>query len=169
MEMRWLWWTIAGCCFVVVLAPVIISVRPAPVLAVALLGGAIGVTIGIGVAIARIIWTHGMPLGDRDPLLDAASPYLRSGNRLGALLAIGVIVFAIGGMAFDIYWYPRLHPFRPEVSSEGYALPGLLLLPFILAIGVYMSVLQLYWARVVRHARRASGDVDGPSQEDPEV
>jgi hypothetical protein len=95
-ETRWLWWAFAGCVFVVVSAPVIISARPAPVLAVALVGGAVGFVVGIGAAIARIIWTHGMPLGDRDPLLDAQSPYLRPGNRLGLLLAIGLIVVAIG-------------------------------------------------------------------------
>lgn len=37
-ETRWLLWTLVGCCFLVVFAPVIISARPAPVLSVALLG-----------------------------------------------------------------------------------------------------------------------------------
>jgi hypothetical protein len=154
-----LWWAVAGCCFVVVFAPVIISARPAPVLAVALLGGAVGVIVGIGAAIARIIWTHGMPLGDRDLLRDAESPYLGPGNRLRPLIAIGLIIFAIGGMAFGVYWYPRPDPFISEVSAERYILPGLLLTLFMLALGVYMLVAELYWARVVRHARRSSSIV----------
>jgi hypothetical protein len=158
-ETRWLWWTIAGCVFVVVSAPVIISARPAPVLAVALVGGAVGLVVGIGAAIARIIWTHGMPLGERDPLLDAQSPYLRPGNRLGLLLAIGLIVFGIGGMSFSVYWYPRPDPFLPGVSPESYILPGLLLTLFILAFGVYWLVVTLYWARVVRRTRRSSATV----------
>jgi 4-amino-4-deoxy-L-arabinose transferase-like glycosyltransferase len=79
---RWLWWTIAACCIIVVFAPVIITARPAPVLAVALVSSAVAGIVGIGAAVARIVWTHGRPLGDRDPMLDGGSPYLRPGNRL---------------------------------------------------------------------------------------
>lgn len=157
---RWLLWTIAGCCLLVALAPVIISARPAPVLSVALLGGAAAVIIGIGAAIVRIVLTHGRPLGDRDPALDANSPLLRPGNRLGLLLAIGLILFSIGGMAFDVYWYPRGHPFIPEMTSEDYVLPGLLLLPFLLALGVYWLAVQLWWARVVHQVRRGRSNAD---------
>ena len=142
------------------LAPVIISARPAPVLSVALLGGAAAVIIGIGAAIVRIVLTHGRPLGDRDPALDANSPLLRPGNRLGLLLAIGLILFSIGGMAFDVYWYPRGHPFIPEMTSEDYVLPGLLLLPFLLALGVYWLAVQLWWARVVHQVRRGRSNAD---------
>jgi hypothetical protein len=153
---RWLWWTIAGCCIIVVFAPVIISARPAPVLAVALVGSAVAGIVGIGAAVARIVWTQGKPLGDRDPMLDAGSPYLRPGNRLRLLFAIGLIVFAIGGMAFEVSWYPRPHPFIPELTPKDYVLPSLLLMPFMLAFGVYLSVVELYWVRVVRQARRTS-------------
>jgi hypothetical protein len=159
-ETRWLLWTIAGCCLLVVLAPVIISARPAPVLSVALLGGTAAVMIGIGAAVVRIVLTHGRPLGDRDPALDANSPLLRPGNRLGLLLAIGMILFSIAGLAFAVYWYPRGHPFIPEMTPEEYVLPGLLLLPFLLALGVYWLVVQLWWARVVHQVRRASSSAD---------
>lgn len=110
--------------------------------------------IGIGAAAVRITLTHGRPLGDRDPAMDAKSPLLRPGNRLRLLLAIGLIVVSIGGMAFDVYWYPRGHPFIPELTSEDYVLPGLLLGPFLLALAVYWLVVELWWARVVRHVRR---------------
>lgn len=153
---RWLWWTIAGCCIIVLFAPVIISARPAPVLAIALVGGAVAVNVGIGAAVARIVWTHGKPLGDRDPVLDAESPNLRPGNRIRLVVAIGLIALAIGSMAFEVSWYPRPHPFIPELTPEDYTLPALLLMPFMLTLGVYLSVVELYWARVVRQARRTA-------------
>jgi hypothetical protein len=150
----------------VLFAPVIIGARPASVLAVALVGSAVAVIVGIGAAVARIVWTHGKPLGDRDPMLDAGSPYLRPGNRLRLLFAMGLIGFAIGGMTFEVSWYPRPHPFIPEVTPEDYTLPGLLLMPFMLALGVYLSVVELFWARVVRQARRASLNAIDTSQRD---
>lgn len=158
---RWLLWTIGGSCLLVALAPVIISARPAPVLSVALLGGAAAVMIGIGAAVARIVLTHGRPLGDRDPALDATSPSSPARQSPWLLLAIGLILFSIGGMAFDVYWYPRGHPFIPEMTSEDYVLPGLLLLPFLLALGVYWLAVQLWWARVVHQLRRARSNADG--------
>ncbi|SRR6266545_3448270 len=160
---RWLWWTIAGCCIIVLFAPVIISARPAPVLVVALVGSAIAVIVGIGAAVARIVWTHGKPLGDRDPMLDTGSPYL-PGNRLRLLFAIGLVVFAIGGMTFEVSWYPRPHPFIPELTPEDYTLPGLPPMPFMLALGVYLSVVELYWARVVRQAGRTRLKANDTSQ-----
>ncbi|HKZ75783.1 MAG TPA: hypothetical protein VJ259_03890, partial [Actinomycetota bacterium] len=154
--MRWLWWVIGGCGLVVIAAPNVIRARPAPVEALALWGGAGAVASGISAAIVKIIWTKGRPLGERDPVLDYTSPYLRLSQRYGLVLAGVLVAGAVGGLAFDVYWYPRPDPFQRGLTAEEYVLGPTVLALFLLGLGAYLLVVQAYWARVVRRGRRAS-------------
>jgi hypothetical protein len=147
----WLWWTIGGCCFVAVAAPIFIRPRPVPMKALAVWGGAIALIVGVAAAIVRIAWTKGKPLGDRDPVRDRTSPYLRLSQRYGLAFTVGLVALSLAGLTFEVYWYPRPDPFVP-VTAEQYVLGPLVLELFLLALGIYLSVVQLFWLRVVRRA-----------------
>jgi len=67
-----------------------------------------------------------------------------------------VVAAAVGGLAFDVYWYPRPDPFQRGLTAEEYVLGPTILALFLLGVGAYLLVVQAYWARVVRSARRAS-------------
>jgi len=164
---RALWWTIAGCLVVVIGAPLVVRSRPAPVGAIAGWGSAIASIGGVLAGVARIILTRGKPFGDRDPVRDVTSPYLRLSLRTGFVLTAGLIAGATLGIGFMAYWYPRPDPHLigtgPGDSPEEYALPPLFLFLILLAMGVYGITLQLYWARVVRRIRRALESPTGTS------
>jgi len=118
-ERRLVRWTLVGCVVVVIAAPLVIRSRAVPVLSLAVVGGVLAMMAGVAAALIRIRWTHGKPFGDRDPLRDATSPLLRSGQGRGLLLSIGMILTGVAGLAFAVYWYPRPDPFDRDLIVRG--------------------------------------------------
>jgi hypothetical protein len=143
---------IAGCCLVTVGAPYVIVVRPVPVQRLVIVGGIIASVIGVGAGLIRIVWTRGQPFGNRDPLRDSASRYLRLARRYEFLIASAMIALSVAGLIFDVSWYPRPDPFVPEATAEQYILGPLILELVLLIGGIYWLVLQVYWLSVVRRA-----------------
>jgi hypothetical protein len=163
---------LVGCVVVVIAAPLVIRSRPVPVLSLAVVGGVLAMMAGVAAALIRIRWTHGKPFGDRDPLRDATSPLLRSGQGRGLLLSIGMILTGVAGLAFAVYWYPRPDPFDRDLIVSGrradpadYILAPLLLVLAILALGTYLTITTLYWRRVVSKALKESESNDSPASD----
>jgi hypothetical protein len=149
----WLPWIIGACCLTIVAAPILIRARPAPVSQIAIVGGAVAVLVGLVLALIIIKRTHGMPFGDRDPAKDRSSPYLRRASRMGFVMSLGTIAFALCGLAFASYWYPRPDPYIAGVTAETFVLGPLILCLVLLGGGVCVLTLQLYWARIVAEPR----------------
>jgi hypothetical protein len=160
-ERRLVRWTLVGFVVVVIVAPLVIRSRPVPVLSLSVVVGVLAMMAGVAAARIRIRWTHGKPFGDRDPLRDATSPLLRSGQGRGLLLSIGMILTGVAGLAFAVYWYPRPDPFDRDLIVSGrradpadYILAPLLLVLAILGLGTYLTITTLYWRRVVRQSSK---------------
>ena len=145
-------WLVLGICLVVlvVVIPIAapdhrIDVRP-----LAIWGGAVSILCG---ALGAVIWiakSHGRPFGSRDLELDRSSPYLRENRRWAVLAGIGMLATGLAANAFAVSWYPNPHPDvgRTETPEE-YALGILVGAWFMLLLGTYWLVLEVYWSRVL--------------------